>query len=130
MDTLEPKPTEPGAPLAEASPPEPTTKEEAQQLDPQLSCDGDAELRFAQAAERHLGAANPAHALDLLDTFGRRCPSGRWSELTWTVRLGSLCALGRGREASQLLAWHREEHPQRSAALVARTTRWCSPAPE
>jgi hypothetical protein len=119
----------PAAQGATAEVPSSATGEEAQQLDPELACDGDAELRFARAAERHLERANAAHALALLDAFGRRCPSGHWSELTWTVRLGSLCALGRAREASQLVAWHREEYPRDTARLRERTQRWCaSPA--
>lgn len=124
-----PSPVEPAPTEAEALPQEPapqTVAEEAQHIDPELVCDVDAEGRFADAAEHHLHAGRAARALELLEAFPRRCPSGRWSQRTWAARLGALCALGRDAEATQLRAWHREEYPASTEALLRAAAPWCA----
>jgi hypothetical protein len=112
------------------TPPPLTVADEAQDIDPELVCDVDAEGRFAVAAQAHLAAGRAPRALELLEAFTRRCPSGRWSQHTWAVRLGALCALGRAREAEQLRAWHREEYPAEAERLQRATATWCQPRPE
>ena len=90
------------------------------------NCDPATEMRSALNARRLLVAARAEEAVGLLEAYQRRCPSGRWSNEAWTVRLGGLCMLGRNAEARGFLEWFTSESPERRAAVVGDLHQWCS----
>jgi hypothetical protein len=91
------------------------------------SCDAATEARAAAGARRLLRDERPEHALWLLSAYQRRCPSGRWSDEAWRVRLSSLCLLDRNTEAASLLEWVSSEYPHRRAAIVSELGTTCDP---
>jgi hypothetical protein len=91
------------------------------------NCDPATEMRSALNARRLLVANRAEEAVGLLEAYQRRCPSGRWSNEAWAVRVGGLCMLGRNSEARGFLDWFSSESPERRAAVVGDLHQWCSP---
>jgi hypothetical protein len=90
------------------------------------NCDSATELRSAVTARKLLTADRAEEAVWLLGAYQRRCPSGRWSDEAWSVRMGGLCRLGRNAEVIGLLQWFSTEYPARRAAVVADLRSSCS----
>ncbi len=90
-------------------------------------CDTATEMRSAVAARQLLLENHPEHALWQLGAYQKYCPSGRWSDEAWRVRLASLCKLGRNKEASALLEWFTTEYPLRRSAIEAVSRGYCEP---
>lgn len=91
------------------------------------ACDTATEMRAALGARRLLTDDRAEHALWLLGAYQRRCPSGRWSDEAWRVRLSSLCKLNRNSEAASLLEWVTTEYPHRRGAIVSELIHTCDP---
>lgn len=89
------------------------------------NCDPATEMRSALNARKLLFASRAEEAVGLLEAYQRRCPSGRWSNEAWTVRVGGLCMLGRHSEASGFLEWFSSESPERRQAVVTDLHKWC-----
>lgn len=116
----EPQPESVAAPPP-PPPPEPATEATAEaEIETNFpGCDADTELRCAQSARQLLNADRAQEAVWLLGSYQRRCPSGRWSDEAWAVRMAGLCKLGRHAEVIGLLQWFSTEYPQRRAAVTA-----------
>lgn len=82
------------------------------------NCDAVTELASAQKAQSLLKAERAEDAVWLMGAYQRRCPSGRWSNEAWSVRMAGLCKLGRTAEVIGLLQWFSAEYPARRAAVV------------
>ncbi len=133
-----PKPPEPEAPVVVVEapiaepvvtpPPAPPTAEtwdlEVEANFP--NCDPATELRSAQSARKLLDADRAEDAVWLLGAYQRRCPSGRWSDEAWSVRMAGLCKLGRTAEVVGLLQWFSAEYPARRAAVLTELRSSCS----
>lgn len=120
-----PAPAQPPA----AEPTAPPSTQESYELEIEThfpNCDPGTEMRSALNARRLLVANRAEEAVGLLGAYQKRCPSGRWSNEAWSVRLGGLCALGRNSEVSGLLHWFSNESPERRAAVVSGLRSWCS----
>jgi hypothetical protein len=125
-----PAPVEPApiAPMEAAAAPTNTQESYDQQIETQFpNCDAATEMRSALNARKLLDADRAEEAVGLLEAYQRRCPSGRWSNEAWTVRVGGLCMLGRNTEARGFLDWFSSESPERRAAVVGDLHQWCSP---
>lgn len=122
--------SEPAEPELLAPPAPPNTQESYDlQIETQFpNCDAATEMRSALNARKLLLVSRAEEAVGLLEAYQRRCPSGRWSDEAWTVRLGGLCMLGRNAEARGFLEWFSTESPERRAAVVADLHTWCSEA--
>ena len=83
-------------------------------------------MRSALSAKRLLVADRAEEALWLLGAYQKRCPSGRWSNTAWSVRIAGLCKLGRNAEVNGLLEWFSSESLERRAAVKAELQGWCS----
>ncbi len=111
-------------------PPAPPNTQESYdvQIETQFpNCDAATEMRSALNARKLLLVNRAEEAVGLLEAYQRRCPSGRWSNEAWTVRVGGLCMLGRNSEARGFLDWFSSESPERRAAVVGDLHQWCSP---
>ena len=82
------------------------------------NCDPATEMRSAMSARKLLTADRPEEAVWLLGAYQRRCPSGRWSNEAWAVRMAGLCRLHRNAEVIGLLQWFSSEYPERRSAVV------------
>ena len=89
------------------------------------NCDPGTEIRSAQSARKLLTANRAEEAVWLLGAYQKRCPSGRWSDEAWVVRMAGLCKLGRDAEVIGLLQWFSTEYPARRAAVVTDLRRSC-----
>lgn len=120
------------APVAEpeaATPPPPATTPETWDLEVEANfpkCDAVTELASAQKAQSLLKAERAEDAVWLMGAYQRRCPSGRWSNEAWSVRMAGLCKLGRTAEVIGLLQWFSAEYPGRRAAVVNDLRSSCS----
>lgn len=134
----QPKPPEAPAPQAPApvaedealpSPPPPPPTAETWDLEVEAnfpSCDAATELKAAQSARKLLGAERAEDAVWLIGAYQRRCPSGRWSDEAWSVRMAGLCKLDRTAEVIGLLQWFSAEYPERRAAVLTELRSSCS----
>ena len=89
------------------------------------NCDSATEMRSAQSARKLLNGNRSEEAVWLLGAYQRRCPSGRWSDEAWTVRMAGLCRLGRNSEVTGLLQWFSAEYPARRAAVLSELRSFC-----
>ena len=83
-------------------------------------------MQRAQKAQGLLKAERAEDAVWLMGAYQRRCPSGRWSNEAWSVRMAGLCKLGRTAEVIGLLQWFSAEYPARRAAVVNDLRSSCS----
>ncbi len=112
-----------------APPPPPPLTEATVDLEIEANfpnCDPTTELRSAVAARMLLDADRAEEAVWLLGAYQRRCPSGRWSDAAWTVRMAGLCRLKRNSEVIGLLQWFSTEYPQRRTAVMSELRHFCS----
>jgi hypothetical protein len=131
--TLEPAPETPALPPPPIAPTEKTgvveaTSEEGFSTVVEVnfsSCDAATEAKVAGGARKLLTEQRAEHALWLLSAYQRHCPSGRWSDEAWRVRLSSLCLIGRNTEAASLLEWLTTEYPQRRASITSELAGTC-----
>ena len=128
---IAPTPTPTPEPQAapDVPPPPPPITEATIELEVEANfpgCDGATELRSAVSARKLLNADRPEEAVWLLGAYQRRCPSGRWSDEAWTVRMAGLCRLGRNSEVTGLLQWFSAEYPRRRAAVMSELRSFCS----
>lgn len=103
------------------APPAPPNTQESYELEVDTNfpnCDPGTELRSAVSARKLLNANRAEEAVWLLGAYQRRCPSGRWSDEAWSVRMAGLCKLGRNAEVIGLLQWFSTEYPSRRFAVV------------
>lgn len=103
------------------APPAPPNTQESYELEVDThfpNCDPGTELRSAVSARKLLNANRAEEAVWLLGAYQRRCPSGRWSDEAWSVRMAGLCKLGRNAEVMGLLQWFSTEYPSRRFAVV------------
>ncbi len=110
-------------------PAEPEISEAAYELEIEANfpnCDSRTEMRAALSARRLLNADRAEESLWLLGAYQRRCPSGRWSNEAWVVRMAGLCQLDRNAEVTGLLQWFSTEYPGRRVAVVSELGRFCS----
>jgi hypothetical protein len=115
------------APPVVPAPPVNTPETYEQEIETHFpSCDVGTEMRSALSARKLLVAHRAEEALWLLGAYQRRCPSGRWSNEAWSVRIAGLCKLGRESEVTGLLEWFSNESPERRAAVVQDLRGWCS----
>ena len=120
-------PLEPSVTPEAASPPPPSAETYAIEVESNFpDCDAATELRSALTARRLLTADRAEEAVWLLGAYQRRCPSGRWSDEAWSVRMAGLCRLGRNAEVIGLLQWFSAEYPARRAAVVTDLRSSCS----
>ncbi|MDP1823997.1 MAG: hypothetical protein Q8L48_12170 [Archangium sp.] len=109
-------------------PPAPPNTQESYELEVDTNfpnCDPGTELRSAVSARKLLNANRAEEAVWLLGAYQRRCPSGRWSDEAWSVRMAGLCKLGRNAEVIGLLQWFSTEYPSRRFAVVNELRRSC-----
>lgn len=128
-------PVQASAPEHELLPPlpspsfEPEVSEAAYQLEVEANfanCDVKTEMKAALSARRLLNADRAEESLFLLGAYQRHCPSGRWSDEAWVVRMAGLCHLDRNAEVTGLLQWFSSEYPSRRTAVVSDLRRFCS----
>ncbi len=128
-------PAQASAPEHELMPPppsppfEPEVSEAAYQLEVEANfanCDVKTEMKAALSARRLLNADRAEESLFLLGAYQRHCPSGRWSDEAWVVRMAGLCHLDRNAEVTGLLQWFSSEYPSRRTAVVSDLRRFCS----
>lgn len=103
------------------APPAPPNTQESYELEVDTNfpnCDSGTELRSAVSARKLLNANRAEEAVWLLGAYQRRCPSGRWSDEAWSVRMAGLCKLGRNAEVIGLLQWFSTEYPSRRFVVV------------
>jgi hypothetical protein len=132
-EPLQPEPEPVTPPVAPPPPPTAESATSAAEFDLVVeahfaSCDAAMELQTARAARRLLLEQRAEHALFLLSAYQRYCPSGKWSDEAWRVRLSSLCALGRNREAASLFEWFAAEYPARRQAIESELRATCEPS--
>ena len=111
------------------TPPPPPPSEAAYEVEVEMNfpnCDSGTEMRSAMSARKLLTANRAEEAVGLLGAYQRRCPSGRWSDEAWVVRMAGLCKLGRDAEVIGLLQWFSTEYPTRRAAVVTDLRSSCS----
>ncbi len=115
--------------LPPPSPPsEPEVSEAAYGLEVEANfptCDVKTEMKAALSARRLLNADRAEESLWLLGAYQRHCPSGRWSNEAWVVRMAGLCHLDRNAEVTGLLQWFGTEYPGRRTAVVSELRRFC-----
>ncbi|MDP2272546.1 MAG: hypothetical protein Q8K32_17560 [Archangium sp.] len=119
-DVLPPPPSPPS---------EPEVSEAAYELEVEANfptCDVKTEMKAALSARRLLNADRAEESLFLLGAYQRHCPSGRWSNEAWVVRMAGLCHLDRNAEVIGLLQWFSTEYPGRRTAVVSELGRFCS----
>jgi hypothetical protein len=126
---VEPAPAAVETPEVLTAPPPPPNTAETYELEVETNfpnCDPGTEIRSAQSARKLLTANRAEEAVWLLGAYQKRCPSGRWSDEAWAVRMAGLCKLGRNAEVIGLLQWFSTEYPGRRAAVVTDLRSSCS----
>ena len=111
------------------TPPSPPPTAETWNLEVEANfpnCDAATELRSATSARKLLNENRAEDAVWLLGAYQRRCPSGRWSDEAWSVRMAGLCKLNRTAEVIGLLQWFSAEYPARRVAVISDLRSSCS----